>query len=600
MRTQSTALLIGIVPLLFALLAFSVLADIAWFDTGKNLIASISVGIIVLLFGVRDAWDLFYSGDQEPKEPDLYVPQVVLYYFIVPVCVAVGYGIAAILQIETPWPGLVLGLASFAALRVKLFPTLPAPVIGRRLIGRVSATIRSQQKLIGDDQGILFGGVPLPSDAATKHFCIVGVSGGGKTITLQLLMQQALPAIGKGRDVRAVIYDAKRDVVSSLAGMGLHTTPLILNPFDARCWAWDMAADITVPTDADEIAAILIPEKSESQPFFTNAARQLVGGTLRSLIKTCPAMWTFRDLVLAVQSKEYLRQILEREPITKYLVETFFANERELASIITTIETRMGRYGSIAAAWDSCCSRKISLNDWINQESILVLGCIHKNREAIETVNRLLFHRLHQVLLDDKSSRAPASRRTWVFLDEVPDAGRLDGLHRVFTHARSYGICIALGFQDLAGLTHIYGDNLASVIINQCSSKAILRLTSPETARWASGLANTYEERDPNSPKDPPTRREAIPPAAFLSLPPTDRTNGLSGYYITPYVNPYFSKLGGDELFDRMLMQPDESVPDFVPRPPSDLELQPWTEKDLIRLDLNSKPAWQRSDLWDL
>jgi hypothetical protein len=567
-----------VIPFLFAILTHAVLSDLAWFSSGKTALASFSVGVLVLLFGIRDAWDLFYSNDDEPKESELYVPEVVLNYLIVPVSVAIGYGAAVIFQMESPWPALLFGIVTFVSVRSKLIPSLPVPPIGRRLVGLISATIRAARERKGSDKGIMFGGVPLPSHAALTHFCVVGVSGGGKTVTLQLLMQQVLPSVGKGRDVRAVIYDAKRDILSTLAGMGLKTEPVILNPFDARSWAWDMAADITVPTDADEIAAILIPEKSETQPFFTNAARQLVAGTFRSFIKTCPKVWTFRDVLLALQSEDYLRQILEREPITKYLVDMFY-DKREFGSIMTTIETRMGRYGSIAAAWDSCRKKKMSLNNWIKEESILVLGCIHKNREAIETVNRLLFHRLHQVLLDDTSSRAPASRRTWVFLDEVPDAGRLEGLPRLFTHARSYGICIVLGFQDLEGLRHVYGDQPADVMLNQCSSKAILRLASAKTAQWASSLAGVYGYAQ--------QQQEVIHPSAFLSLPPTDPKNGLSGYYVTPYVNPYFSKLRGDELFDRMLTKPNDKVDDFQQRPPSELELKPWAEADLIRLGLH-------------
>ncbi|MGV2342203.1 MAG UNVERIFIED_CONTAM: type IV secretion system DNA-binding domain-containing protein [Planctomycetaceae bacterium] len=49
-----------------------------------------------------------------------------------------------------------------------------------------------------------------------EHFLAVGTTGSGKTVVMRLLMQSVLPEIGSGNDVRAVIYDAKQDMMSIL------------------------------------------------------------------------------------------------------------------------------------------------------------------------------------------------------------------------------------------------------------------------------------------------------------------------------------------------------------------------------------------------
>ena len=65
-----------------------------------------------------------------------------------------------------------------------------------------------------------WAGDRLPAGAGNKHFCVVGTTGSGKTITLQLLMQSVLPSLGEsGADRRALIYDAKQDILSYLHTM---------------------------------------------------------------------------------------------------------------------------------------------------------------------------------------------------------------------------------------------------------------------------------------------------------------------------------------------------------------------------------------------
>src|SRR5882724_8332844 len=83
----------------------------------------------------------------------------------------------------------------------------------------------------------------LPHNVAYGHLAIVGVTGSGKTMLQRLLMQSVLPAIKDGRGQRALIYDAKQDMLSLLAGMSLNAPVHLLNPLDARSVAWDIAAD---------------------------------------------------------------------------------------------------------------------------------------------------------------------------------------------------------------------------------------------------------------------------------------------------------------------------------------------------------------------
>ncbi|MCC7230343.1 MAG: type IV secretion system DNA-binding domain-containing protein, partial [Fimbriimonadaceae bacterium] len=160
---------------------------------------------------------------------------------------------------------------------------------------------------------------------------------------------------------RAFVYDAKLEVLPQLAGMDLHAPVIVLNPFDQRSVAWDMAVDITEPATAKQVAAIFIPEeKKASQPFFSDAARQLLEGVMVAFILTRPHQWSLRDVLIALKSASRLTDVLSSTPVTKDLVETYLSNERESKSIIATISTKLGPLDVVAALWDSA-ETKVSL-----------------------------------------------------------------------------------------------------------------------------------------------------------------------------------------------------------------------------------------------
>ena len=367
------------------------------------------------------------------------------------------------------------------------------------LRGRSLRTVREAHAILeqcraDDDAGLQLGRLRVPSECAYSHLALVGATGSGKTLLQRLLMQSVLPRIGEGFGHRALIYDAKQDVLSVLAGMKLSCPIRTLNPLDARAVAWDMAADITGPASAFQVASLLIPEsKGDSNPFFSSAARHLLYGALVAFIQKPGAHWTFRELLLTLREASRLKHHLERCEATRHLLQ-YFEHTGTSQNILSTMLTYLAPFEVIAATWDRA-SESLSLTRWIDEESILVLGNDEANRTAVEAMNRLIFRRLSEIILSQPElSRFEAnSRRTWLFLDEVREAGRLEGLSRLLTKGRSKGAAVVLGFQDIAGLQDVYGKEVAEELVGQCSIKVILRLNSPETAAWASRLIGSRE-----------------------------------------------------------------------------------------------------------
>lgn len=439
--------------------------------------------------------------------------------------------------------------------------------------------------------GLLIGRTFLPANSAYSHVAVVGATGSGKTIIQRLLMQSTLPLIGRGLGHRALVYDAKQDVLSVLSGMRLPCPVHVLNPMDARSLAWDMAADITCPASALQAATALIPEaKNDSNPFFSAAARHLLYGAIVGSILTRDRDWNFSELLLTMRNPVRLRSLLESTTTTDFLTQ-YFEHPATFQNILSTVLTHLCPFEVIAAAWQKSTNR-ICLTNWIQNESVLVLGNDEANRTSIDAMNRLIFRRLSELILTQPELRSEESRRTWLFLDEVREAGRLEGLPRLLTKGRSKGAAVVLGFQDIAGLREVYGQNVADEIVGQCSTKVFLRLNSPETAAWASRVIGSREviEGNRGSSKDlrfsvstlgrnsesvshSVATRPLVLESEFFGLPETNPKNGLTGFFLNPVTGVFRDEIPGSWISENLLPISMETT-NFLPRPVSDQYLQ--------------------------
>jgi hypothetical protein len=466
---------------------------------------------------------------------------------------------------------------------------------GRKEITLKEAARNAKKLRKANDPGIFFGGVQLPSAWSVLHFLFIGAPGSGKTLCMKLLAQCVLRYVGRGRGVRALWFDAKQDSLSELAGMGVPFKTL--NMFDKRGVAWDMAKDITDETQAEAMAEILMPKNERaSQPYFDDAARSLLKGVLCNFIERKPGRWTFRDVIFTLRSRSRLVQVLRQTPEGRELLELYFSKDTVL-DVLSTVANKTDPYKAIAAAW-ARAEEKISLADWVEDEYVLVLGNSHVARPAMRAMNQVIFKRASQLLLEQPNN---THKRTWIFLDELRQAGKLDGLESFAVEGRSKGCCLVLGCQDKEGLEAVYGEKEAGEILGVCAIKAFLRIESAKTARWASdtvGEEEKFEYTDSvTTPHDPAAdvsetkneqlvKRDVILPSEFMQLPPTDKRHGLTAFYLAPGVGVWKATLSPKFLAEN-LAPPDRSVPDTVRRPRDELRLEPWSEEEMKELGLS-------------
>lgn len=445
-----------------------------------------------------------------------------------------------------------------------------------------------------DDPGIYWAGLRLPSFMQRYHHLVVGITGGGKSTLLNAELQSVFVNHARRPQgpLRALIYDAKQDAVSMLAGMPLPGPLVIFNPFDQRCLAWDIAKDATDFGVISQFAKIFVPEFNESQRYFSDAARDLLDGIMRSFSEMTPGVWTLRDLVIAMQTKESMVAVWQRSPYTRALIPLYCHPASTFASVRSTLATRLRPLEQVAACWARAAHR-ISLNDWVRSNSVLVLGADDSRRAALDPINHVVFQRIAELLLAKPDNLVD---RTWIQLDEAREFGKVPGLNSLLIRGRSKGCTLQLGFQDLSGYQAVLGDKLADEIVSQASIKTFLRIASVTTAKWASqqfGDFERYERMNSSSTTGGKTtsswseqlvKRELILPSEFQSLPLGDYSRGFEAFNILPEIGCCRSFLSPERL--RELLPPNAAFANVVLRPPEHFKLQPWTKADLIRLKL--------------
>ena len=441
---------------------------------------------------------------------------------------------------------------------------------------------------------IRFGMQLHPESFATSHWAAIGATGSGKTVVQRMLMQSVLPEIGLGHDRRALVYDAKGDAMPILAAIAPRAEILTLNPFDERGVAWDLAADIREPRVALEFAHILIPREHESQPFFSDAARHLLYGTVLGMLLRGNE-WTFADVLRALQSPGISKAFLKSHRHTRSIVGRYFFDKRLLNNIFSTLACKLLPFECIAASWETA-KRMISLADWTTKEQILVMGNSETSRAAIDAINRAKFRRVTQLVLAQSES---FTRRSWFFVDELSDAGRLDGIVPLMKKGRSKGGSVMVCLQSFAGLRDekLYGPHFAEELLAQIGNRFYGRLECPETAEAASRLfgdqdidqyttSHTSGKHSSTTTNHQIVTRRTVLPSEFLNTERCSKSNGLAGYYRTQFYGCSEGTLDGEDVFDNLLLPPDPSVPDFIPRSMKSQLLRGWKKSDRIRLGL--------------
>lgn len=605
----------GLVPLLFAASSFYFFRYLAFYDVIAG-IGSLILGLKLSTQGQRNATE--YLADYEAGLSQL-TPLAFVLKFATPFFGAVAAAFAAdaldwhygffIPSVTGLVTGGIIFLLAYVAVRIDYGPLRTIFIRGRCILSYRDARRRAGQ--LGCSEGFQFGGLRIPERLATSHFLAVGTTGSGKTVTIRLLLEGITDCMRRQHDAHAVIYDPKANVLPLLRQMSGSDVPIVdLHPFRNGSSAWNIAADVRTSQDIEAVVNTLIPidRQSAENPFFANAPRELMQFVMRGLIKVAGADWTLRDVYLIMTTPDYLKATLSVTEEGKTILPQYFENEdpRTMSNIQLSIRTRTLQYRTVAAAAHQAAKagQLVSLRDWAESgNGFLVLGADKVEDSGIEALNRVAIQLLAKYWLLGPDS--PHTPKHFLVLDEVQSAGKISALSKLLNQGREKGVSAVFGFQDVASVKQVYGADATEALLGQFSHKAILRLEGDATSQWASRVVGDVEQFEYTygesvgsttaglnasrsitySTSEQRVRKAALMPSDFLTIPPTNSQNGLTGYYSSPDVGVWKHTYAARDLWESGRFDTPDDVAEVGD---VDFPLEPFDSEDLKRLGLLS------------
>lgn len=338
-------------------------------------------------------------------------------------------------------------------------------------------------------------GEELPVTNSPLGSCAIGAPGSGKSLLIQKVMAAVLPRLG-GEDRRALVFDYHGHALSLLDRFGVPSPKQVLiHPFAREGVVWDVARDLSTPTDVYEFAerVVVPPEEYRGEMFWPKAAQFGVQGIVDGLRATRGENWTLADFCAVTRSVERVRLVVAAAPGGKHKLAYMDdpENQRLFLSVLATLQAEVQELEPCARQWQHALrtqgARRYSIREWMAGSDVLVLGYEESHSRVFSTLNRIIFALAAKRLIDEsRHSQDGAAERTWVFVDEAQNMAKAwDALPRVVNAARSKGACVVLGIQDLPGLEKLY-PGLAKSMLNGLSNWACCRTSNPDTAKWLS------------------------------------------------------------------------------------------------------------------
>lgn len=344
----------------------------------------------------------------------------------------------------------------------------------------------------------------LTYDQLTRHLLAIGNSGFGKTVALLQIAEQ-LREKASPNDV-FIFFDTKGDYLQRLRRP---TDAVISYNTDEANVFWNIYADILADgvqdeqlyDNAYEISTMLYQGKIQRSPnpFFPNAARDIMMGLLFSFAKQGVEDSSFREQLLHNQAlAEFFR--------TKFTVANIVRELRQYdltESIIPNIaggqtDNTMNPQSQGVISEASAVGREIlkgafaqkgkfSVRKFIRSKGAKALFVEYDMRRG----NTLLpiYRTLCDIALKEAMSRNTnaSGGRVYIFMDELKLLPNLQYLENAINFGRGMGVSIIAGLQSSSQLQETYGEHAARSIMDSFGTAMVFNTSNAETRKTVAG-----------------------------------------------------------------------------------------------------------------
>lgn len=329
------------------------------------------------------------------------------------------------------------------------------------------------------------------------HILIIGGAGSGKTSAI------AIPTLMSWKE-RVFAIDIKGELYEKTKAARNEANIKVFNPEDRNACTYDPffmlrnARDVS--SEARSLALAICPMPSETKDtIWIKSAQNMLTGFI---LYFYGMGFNFSETMAAIKSKP-LRDLID-EIITsdnekaKMLIngfgdmadETLFSISGELDTHITVFATSDDLQRALTGAGDC-----ITPEDLEKGQDIYC--CIPEN--MIDEWKDLLTMMCSQ-FLKYFERRPEGNKKPILFLiDEFPRLGKLESISNGLATLRGKKIHIALIVQSKSQLNVHYGKDMSTVIADNCTYKAILKASDPDTQKWCSELVGKYDKEKDTS-----------------------------------------------------------------------------------------------------
>ena len=324
--------------------------------------------------------------------------------------------------------------------------------------------------------------ITITEQQEARHMLLLGGSGSGKTSILWPVINQAV-----SRGDRCLIFSFKGDFQQKAE---FHFS--LLAPWDSRSVRWQLGKDIRTRLHAESLAKTLIPTP-EKDPIWAQGAQGLLTAIISEVQSKYGESWGFFRLAQAcsVALSDYdslVSTVMSESPLARSFL--MGKDSKTTASYLAQMASNLSDVVNLGVADFSNKGKPWSVRDWLagRTPNAAILGYLPESEGLSQAFcSSIIEQTVKQIL--GFADASPDQRRIWLFLDEVPQAGKIPSITSALEAARSKGCRVVLGMQGVAQLEeHGYSKNTLRIWAGQCGIKIIANLSDPDDQKWASNL----------------------------------------------------------------------------------------------------------------
>lgn len=350
---------------------------------------------------------------------------------------------------------------------------------------------------VAEPDGFVFGKLKdkyiCKPSTADGHILIIGGAGSGKTAGA------AIPSLMSWKE-RVFAIDIKGELYEKTKKARDASKIKVFNPTDENACGYDpfwiLRHTADVPEEARALALSICPLPADvKDPFWIKSAQNMLTGliiyffhmemnfsdTMR-MIKSQPIQQTI-DEIMATGDEQAVAELSQFVGMDAKTLSGVFA---ELSNHITVFATSADLQRALSGK-DRC----ITPEDL--ERGMDIFCCIPEHK--LEVWKDLMGMLCNQFLKAFEKRPEGSTTPILFLIDEFPRLGKIETISNGLATLRSKKIHIALFVQSKAQLNAIYGKDVSETITDNCSYKAILRASEPNTQEWCSKLVGTFDKK---------------------------------------------------------------------------------------------------------